>query len=398
MIDIRMIYDYIIIGSGFGGLYTAYNIKKTQPEKKFIILEKNNEIGGRCGYISFHGMNVPIGAGIGRKDTNPLLIELCKELKINIKETLSVVEYSSVLENYFDINKILEYLRKKYNKNKQMYRKMTFREFGTSILGEYYYNLFVLSNGYSDFEDASVPETLYDYGIEDNAGGWIKLFIPWSELLQKMVQHIHPENIIFNKEVHGIAKMIDKYDVMTTGTTYSTNKIIIATTINGIRKLLPQYPIYKQIHGQPFIRIYAKFDKSIELYVKEYTVVPYPLQKIIPMNHEKGIYMIGYADNKNAMILHDYIRNNSNKNIIFQKLVEKSLGIPENYAQIIDMIYIFWENGTHYYEPLSDEYDDREEFIRLAQKPEPNIYVAGEAVSKCQGWVEGALESVKAII
>jgi monoamine oxidase len=42
-------------------------------------------------------------------------------------------------------------------------------------------------------------------------------------------------------------------------------------------------------------------------------------------------------------------------------------------------------------------YKSREEFIRIAQRPEKDILVIGEAVSRNQGWTEGALESVEAI-
>ena len=41
---------------------------------------------------------------------------------------------------------------------------------------------------------------------------------------------------------------------------------------------------------------------------------------------------------------------------------------------------------------------DIETFIDLAQHPDKNILVVGEAVSRNQGWAEGALESVKAVL
>jgi hypothetical protein len=56
----------------------------------------------------------------------------------------------------------------------------------------------------------------------------------------------------------------------------------------------------------------------------------------------------------------------------------------------------YWEIGTHYYEPLPEEFEDREDFIKKAQHPLKNVLVVGEMVSLNQGWVEGALESVEA--
>jgi len=38
---------------------------------------------------------------------------------------------------------------------------------------------------------------------------------------------------------------------------------------------------------------------------------------------------------------------------------------------------------------------NRQEFIKVAQRPDKNILIVGELISIHQGWVEGALESVK---
>jgi monoamine oxidase len=43
-------------------------------------------------------------------------------------------------------------------------------------------------------------------------------------------------------------------------------------------------------------------------------------------------------------------------------------------------------------------YNNRDDFIEKAQHPESGILVVGEVVSNNQGWTEGALESVKAVL
>ena len=40
-------YDYIIIGGGLAGLYTAYKINQSEPKAKLLILERNKQMGGR---------------------------------------------------------------------------------------------------------------------------------------------------------------------------------------------------------------------------------------------------------------------------------------------------------------------------------------------------------------
>ena len=132
--------------------------------------------------------------------------------------------------------------------------------------------------------------------------------------------------------------------------------------------------------------------------VPNYTIVPGPLQKILPMNGEKGIYMISYSDNNNALILKKYLENTSKNREIFCHLTEQSLGIPIGSLKIIAIKDFYWPIGTHYYDPLQNNFKNRDEFVYSAQHPEKGMLVVGEAVSRYQGWVEGALESVKTVL
>jgi len=86
--DYEYDYDIIIIGAGLAGLYAAYNIKNKYPDKKLVILESNKRdyIGGRIGNETFYGQEIVVGAGVGRKDTDKLLIGLLHELDINYNE------------------------------------------------------------------------------------------------------------------------------------------------------------------------------------------------------------------------------------------------------------------------------------------------------------------------
>jgi hypothetical protein len=146
--------------------------------------------------------------------------------------------------------------------------------------------------------------------------------------------------------------------------------------------------------------LYGKFtQKSIPImkeYVKGYTVVSTPLQKMIPMDPNKGIYMIAYSDNESAIFLKKYLGNSLTNRNKLCRLIELSLGIPENTIQLSAIMDFYWNEGTHYYEPLDKKvYKNREDFIYEAQHPEDGIIVVGEAVSRKLGWVEGALDSVK---
>jgi len=404
-------YDIIIIGSGMSGLYSAFNIKKDNPNTTFLILEKYKKqwIGGRTSNDVFHGVNIVTGAGIGRKDTNPLLINLMKELNIHYSEYKSTMNYSHLIKP-LDIIKIVENLKIEYKKHSELHN-ITFKEFCIKLLGENLYKQFTISAGYTDYENADIRETLYNYGMDDNKGGWTGLHIPWKKLIYALYDKIGHNHFKFSSNVISVKKIKENHCLFEIKTAnnkiYYSNKVIVATTISGIKGIVPgatnKNSIYQQIHGQPFLRLYAKFNKKssevMKKYVSTYTIVPGPLQKIIPMDSDKGVYMIAYSDNKNALLLKNYLKNTPRNRDFYCELIEKSLGIPDGTLQIIDIKDYYWPIGTHYYEPLKrEEFQNRGEFVFKIQHPEKGMLVVGEAVSRYQGWVEGALESVEAVL
>jgi hypothetical protein len=131
-------------------------------------------------------------------------------------------------------------------------------------------------------------------------------------------------------------------------------------------------------------------------YVPHYTIVPTELQKIIPIDSDKGVYMIAYSDNENAIKLKDKLENNEKNRLFFSTLIEQSLGINSDNEKlkILALKEFYWPIGTHYYEPLKGIFKNRNEFVNKAQHPDKCILVVGEVVSTYQGWIEGALESV----
>ena len=400
MINIQ--YDIIIIGSGIAGLYSAYKIKQFNPALSVLILEKNKKqwIGGRTSNEPFYGTQVVTGAGIVRKNKDHLLVKLIKELNIPYHEFISSHHYITQFKP-ININETMRSLKKEEATNKTM----TFKQLAIKYLGVKKYKQFIVTSGYSDYEKEDAHDTLYNYGMDDNAGNLTCLSISWKELVAKLVDQIGSENIKAQQKVIKINKISEDqpdFEIETQkGVMYKCNKIIIATTISSLLHLLPsKSSIYKQIHAQPFLRLYAKFSKSsaeiMKEYVKGYTIVEGPLQKIIPMDPDKGVYMIAYSDNASAIALKDHLENTLENRKYFEELLEQTVGIAEGSLIINALLDFYWDEGTHYYEPLKGPYKTRTAFINAAQHPDKNILVVGEVVSKHQGWVEGALESVEA--
>lgn len=94
------------------------------------------------------------------------------------------------------------------------------------------------------------------------------------------------------------------------------------------------------------------------------------------------------ADNKGKQILLDHI------NIIYSKY---------NITKAKDIIFKYWDEGIHYWLPsdrLLTEIEKKNEklFLENLIHPFNNIYIAGEMISRNQGWVEGAIESVENLL
>ena len=400
-------YDIIIIGSGMAGLYSAYHIKKQFPNISFVILEKFKKewIGGRTSNETFYGTQIVTGAGIGRRDTNTLLIQLMNDLHVPFKDFLSVMDYSKLFSP-LDIIDVLKHLKQQYKKHPELHHK-TFKQFFIQLFGEKSYKHFLISSGYTDFENADLYETIYNYGMDDNTGGWNGLYIPWKKLVDKLYHIIGKEHFKFSCDVVKINRKNEQpclFEIITKNSdVFYSNKVIVATTISSIQKLIPvKQNLYQQIHGQPFLRLYGKFNKQsteiMKKYVPHYTIVPGPLQKIIPMDSNKGVYMIAYSDNTNALLLKDHLENTPQNRKLYCQLIEQSLGIPNGSLTLIAIKDFYWPIGTHYYEPLSKKFSSRAHFLDEVQHPEKGMLVVGEALSTYQGWVEGALESVKKVL
>jgi hypothetical protein len=397
-------FDIIIIGAGIAGLYSGYTIKQMAPEKSFLILEKHKKewIGGRSSNETFYGTQIVTGAGIGRKKKDKLLIHLLDDLNIKYSEFIQNVNYSAMFQPV-DIIKIINHLKTEYKKHPELHNK-TFKQFCIKVLGTHLYKQFAISAGYTDYENADIKETIFNYGMDDNKSGWTGLRIPWKKLVDTLYHKIGVNHFRFSSNVISINRDRDNLFHVETenGHIYKSNKVIVATTITAIRELFPSKSIYNDIKGQPFLRLYGKFDKRSTEIMKQfaptYTIVPGPLQKIIPMDAEKGVYMIAYSDNQNAVLLKDHLENTQNNRALFCELIEKSLGIPDGSLFLIAIKEFYWPIGTHYYEPLKDKYINRRAFINEAQHPEKGILVVGEVVSINQGWVEGALESVQSVL
>jgi len=245
---------------------------------------------------------------------------------------------------------------------------------------------------------------LFHYGFEDNLDEWTGFYVAWKKIMTKLADYIGYDRILTNTNVTQLRRTHRGGFRISFGDGFHTfsKRVVLATTIDAVRRLVPvQLKRYKQIKGQPFLRLYAKCTpesaRLLSQHVKGMTIVGGPLQKILPINPKEGIYMISYSDNTNASNLSYFTTDTANHRRMFSILIEHALQLPSRSIELTHIMSIYWKIGTHYYTPNPVK-ETRVEFIHKVQRPLQNLFVVGEMVSLNQGWVEGALQSVQEVI
>lgn len=365
--------NIVLIGGGISSLYTAYLIKKKFPGVKYTIIEKDSKCGGRINMSKIDDVYIPTGAQFTRVDKDLILKKLLKDLNIKLDTYTLDMDYTF---KKHDIDEMIKKLNRNINKFDRS--KITFKQFASEVLSQDY-NRFIDMMGYSDFENADIEDTMYNYGLNDNTPGYKVANVPWNIVIERLIEEIGSDNIILNTEVNSIKKEGQSFLI---NSKIKCDGIIIGVTINQLRKLLDN-PIYKQIESQNFLKAFAK---SNDLNIDKYTIVDSPLRKIVPI--KDNIFTITFTDNKDARNLKD-----KNKDY-FENILSKQFNED---IKLSSLKKFFWEEGTHYFKPLLSKWKSRSEFINDAQHPKDNIWVIGEVVAEKQGWVEGALSSVEKI-
>jgi hypothetical protein len=303
-------------------------------------------------------------------------------------------------------------------------RGKSFKQFAQCVLGKQTYKQFVQCSGFSDYEQAAAVDVLNDYGFEDNIRDWSALSVPWDAVIRGLLRAVLGTGncslyagcpvLALDTSAGGIKGNVR---VTTPQGSVIARRVFLATEIDSVQKLLPQLPLYRRIHGQPFLRMYAQFSGSsaaaMKAAVHGVTVVGSPLQKIIGVSDT--VFMVAYCDNQDAVRMHrwfpdgcfDDASGSSHQRCMRRavkfrakvaRLVEDSLGLPGK-SLVVDAAHaVFIKSGTHYNDPdLYKKFGHGQVLRKRVLCPAPNVFVVGEAVSRHQGWVEGALETVDAL-
>jgi hypothetical protein len=400
------IYDYIVIGAGIAGLTYAYRNKSNN----FIILEKNDYIGGRIKNIKWNDSFISLGGGVFLP-SHSYVLDLCREFNIETKDYTSIYHLNDLKGDtpnnplyYKDFEIIYKSLVKKYYKHEKKIKeqKLNFTQFLELYFDYSIYEIIINNSLYSTNFNADPGlflenEFLYDcLRIKDDKMMFIKSNSEtengYDLIINNIIKNIGINNIKINTNVSLINFKDNLYEIISNNQSFLTKKLVLATDIkSNIKFNLPNQIIcilnklYKNIGYEPYIRIYSYHRDGHNL--KNSCKTRGIIGKTIIMN--KNILMICYNESYYATNLNNLLNNKSKENqieILYKLFKNHNLEITKP-----DDIYIqYWEVGMHYSKPGFSIDED----LGLL-KNNHNLEVIGELVAKSHGWVNSALSSIK---
>jgi hypothetical protein len=141
-----------------------------------------------------------------------------------------------------------------------------------------------------------------------------------------------------------------------------------------------------EIFTIPFLKIYTF---HTEIPVKSPQVVSSELKKIIPINDH--ILLSSYSDSDDTCKFYkELVEQKGNEKLFIQEKLSQHFDIKEKNT-VKDVFIKFWDNGTHAFKPGAKNLD--RQYWKSSKFS--GIFGIGEAFSRSQGWIEGALESVE---
>jgi len=398
-------YDIIIVGGGISSLYFLHKLSKDlhYVTKKIVLLESSNRFGGRVESIETKDYRYEAGAG-RFSEKHKLLVDLMKELGIYENKYAISSDYKKYKRGKFVntvADQVIDKISKK-TKNLKDLEETTLIEYCKEILKDK--DCQILLDEFPYFSELTILNArdalnIFSVDFKKSVQYYI-LTIGLETIIKKLIERISNGFLIKPKLLKN-KFVIDIQDnvVITQGTSYRADKIIFGVT----RKSLDNIDYFKNmkindkhltslVQEEPLLRIYTyyKLDENGKSWFNDFpkVITKDGLKFIIPMGG--GLIMISYTDSKYAEsmmklytegedVLIDYLHGE----------IKKTFNITPPKPE--KLMFHWYSSGAHYWTKgnYSENYYDK------ILKPDSNkdIYIIGEAFSKHQAWIEGALQT-----
>ena len=400
-------FDIVIVGGGISGLFIAYKLCETNLN--ILLIEKDDRLGGRIHTIYKDGYNYECGAARFNQNHTKL---------ISLIHDLDLEENIIKLPSNTD-NKCREYKTDQKLNIQYLFTilKNAYKKYSNTFLQNI--TFFQLLVDVFDFETAEFIQDSFGYDSEFihlNADAAMKMFKDdlftnnnyymlkngLSEIIQSMECYLSFYDNIKIIKNNSLINIFDDKIITTIDTYYFKNLVLAIPQIN-LKKLdaFKDSKIINTVKPINLLRIYAKYPKrdgKIWFQNINRTTTNNYIRQIIPINKEKGLIMISYVDSIYAEMWSALYNNG--KDALIKSLhneIKKLFNItPPNPS---DLFVHYWGNetpGVHMWKLGVDLNETYQKILQPDNKK--NIFICGEAFSKKQCWIEGALETCYDVI
>ena len=435
-------YDTIIVGGGISGLNTAYQIIKTHPTHRILIIEGSNRLGGRLNTIKYKGTQYEAG-GARFNNKHSRLLKLLNDFNLDSKK----VPIPS--DTYFrpypkDYMKSIPYIDKFVNSKGIIDIYSLIKEI---ILlkqkGEISYKE-LINHSLLDLVDkkldAKYPkikqvfENVFEYWSEIavlNSHDAIQLFkndfntkiqfyilkSGLSDIINNLVEYIKKHKVDIKKNYY-LDKIVKTDNDNEQGyqinvlknyqepKVFETKNLVLAIQQKDLLKIkyLTRHQkiskLLNTVSHQPLYRIYARYPViNGKVWFKNVPKICTNLhiKFIIPYDYEKGLIMISYTDGKVAKYWNDKLA--AGEDILMNQLNNdlKKLFPDIKIPNPLWVKHHYWSSGAAYWKTGVESNKIIPQIIEPFGKKE-SIYICGENFSNHQAWMEGALQTSELVV
>ncbi len=412
-----VVIDYLVVGAGVAGTYTALELSK-KKDKSVLLIEKSNRVGGRL-KTSQVEKDISLEAGAARfSNLHVKLVKLIKTLglddkKIKITSDTKFIPYRKVYKNlpFETVEELMNDLVKKANRlPKKTQMTFTFVSFCEKVYGkeatDFLVNAFAYYGRIKYMNLHDVVRSLNDYinykvQFYILAGGLQQVALRCVEEMKKNGGRLNLNaelcDFTYNDNEKLYQVLVDKKGKQTK---ILCHHLILAIPKEFLEKVkyfkidAELMKLVKTVRPYELMRVYARYPvpKNGKVWFHDLPgkfTTNNKLRFVIQIDQKKGTIMIAYpnadytkywkkVDNENKM---EETLNKHIKELFPDKEIPKASWIKS----------YFWSTGGNTWLPGVDSLKISKKML----KPEKNrpLYICGESYSRWQAWVEGALET-----